>query len=361
MKALLLYADDPGGANYLAPLKPGLEQAGYRCSFVVDAALADFVRQRGMDATIRCDKSAADILTGIDLLLVGTSENRTCFAHQLTDFAKQKSIPSVGVVDMAVNAAGRFQGLSGDPLCHAPKWLAVPDDACRAVYIDLGFPADKIAICGHPHFDAARAKREMLKTANRAELRNRIYPEAPQGRPIWLFLAEGVDRLNPTQSYRAPDYKLVGRGDTNFRACIVLEELLDAVATVTPRPWVVLRPHPKTEISEFLPVLAELGGVQQGGDPLEAIWAADMVVGMTSMLLQETLLLEQPHFSIIPRTLEAEWLPTLAQGLTPYAVTKDDIHSLALRGGENFSSNAATLPKGAFGYVLDLVAQVLIR
>lgn len=359
MKSLLLYADDPGGANYLVPLKSGLEQAGFQCSFLVDPALSDFVQQRHMGATIRCDKSAADMLTGIDLLLVGTSEDRTCFAHQLTDFAKQKNIPSVGVVDMAVNAAGRFQGLSGDPLCHAPTWLAVPDDGCRAAYINLGFPAEKIAVCGHPHFDAVRAKRDILKLASRTELRNRIYPEAPPDRPIWLFLAEGVDRLNPSQSYRTPDYKLVGRGDTNFRACIVLEELMDAVAPLTPRPWVVLRPHPKTEIADFSPVLDELGGVQQGGDPLEAIWAADMVVGMTTMLLQETLLLEHPHFSIVPRALEIEWLPTLAQGLTPFAMTRDEIRSLVAMEGKNFSDSASTLPKGASGHVLELIDRVI--
>lgn len=359
MKSLLLYADDPGGVNYLAPLKPGLEQAGFRCIFMVDPALADFVRQRNMDATIRRKASAFDILNGIDLLLVGTSEDRTCFAHQLTDFAKQKNLPSIGVVDMAVNAAGRFQGMSSNPLHHAPAWLAVPDDVCRAAYIGLGYPSDKIAICGHPHFDAVRAKREILKQASRTELRNRIYPDAPADRPIWLFLAEGVDRLNPSQSYRTPDYKLAGRGGTDFRACVVLEELMDAVATLTPRPWVALRPHPKTELVDFSSVLKELGGIQQGGDPLEAVWAADMVVGMTTMLLQEALLLEHPHFSIIPRALEIEWLPTLALGLTPFAMTRDDILSLVAGGEKRFSAAASTLPNGALSHVLELVTRVI--
>lgn len=360
MKNILLYADDPGGVNYLAPLPSILEQAGFRCSFLVGPALEEFVRQRNLNALTRPAVPADALLNGFDLLLVGTSEDRRCFAHELTDAAKQKSIPSVGVVDMTVNAAGRFQGLSNVPLGHAPDWLAVPDETCRAAYVGLGFPADRVVVCGHPHYDVVRSKRQLLKAADRAELRSRIYPDAPPDRPVWLFLAEGIDRLDPSQSYRDSDYTLTGRGDTDFRACIVLEELLDAVGHISPRPWVVLRPHPKTALEEFAPVLNELGGVQQGGDPLEAVWAADMVIGMTTMLLLETMLLERPHLSIIPRAIEIEWLPTLKSGLTPFATTRKEIGPyLESVAGMDFSSSAAVLPGDALSAILGVVSRIL--
>lgn len=359
MRNILLYADDPGGANYLAPLLSALVQAGFRCSFLIAPALADFVLQRGLIASTRPNVSADSLLNGVDLLLVGTSEDRGCFAHQLTDAAKQKNIPSIGVVDMTLNAAGRFQGLSNAPLNHAPDWLAVPDEACRAAYIDLGFPAGKIVVCGHPHYDVVRSRRQLLKEVDRAELRSRIYPDAPPGRPVWLFLAEGVDRLDPSQSYRNADYTLAGRGDTDFRACIVLEELLDAAGSINPRPWIVLRPHPKTALAEFAPVLSELGGIQQNGDPLEAVWAADMVVGMTTMLLLETMLLERPHLSIVPRSLEMEWLPSLKLGLTPFATTREEIRAHLDSAEKGFAASATTLPGDALGKLLGVVSRAL--
>lgn len=356
MKNILLYADDPGGANYLAPLKPALEQAGYRCRFLVASALADFVRQRDMDAEVRTNQSAENLLQQINLVLVGTSEDRACFAHQLSDLAKLQGIPSIGVVDMTVNAARRFQGASNDPLHHAPTWLAVPDDVCRTAYIELGFSPDRVVICGHPYYDVVRSKREELNNISRKTLRNRIYPDAPPDRPVWLFLAEGVDRLDRSQSFRTPEYTLVGRGDSDFRACIVLEELLDATADIHPQPWIALRPHPKTKLIDFLPVEKELGTIDKSGNPWEAVWAADLVVGMTTMLLLETLLLERPHLSIIPRECEMRWLPTLELGLTPFATTREAIRTQLKSLKNDFSGSADRLPSGAVSKVLDLVS-----
>jgi hypothetical protein len=355
---VLLYADDPGAANYLHPLRPALEQAGYRCRYVVSPALGTFVRERNMNAEIRYGASARSLLADIDLLLVGTSEDRECFSHELTDVAKLQGVPSVGVVDMTVNAARRFQGTSENPLRYVPSWLAVPDAVCRDAYIRLGYPIERVVVCGHPHYDVVRSKREALLLMDRGAMRDRIYPNAPPGRPIWLFLAEGVDRLDPAQSFRNKDYTLAGRGDSDFRACIVLEELLDATAELSPQPWVVLRPHPKSELEDFASVLDELGAVNQGGDPLDAVWAADRVVGMTTMLLQETLLLERPHFSILPRRAEMHWLPTLELGLTPFVSTRTELRARLRSPATEWDIPAETLSKGALGRILKMVTDI---
>ena len=157
---ILLYADDPGAANYLAPLPSALEVHGLRSRFVIDPALATYAADRNMACITRPPTAEPEeLLTGMRLLVVGTSENPSCFGHRLTDAARRLGIPSLGVVDMEVNAARRFMGLSEDPLRHAPDFLAVTDKGSRDAFAGLGFPVDRIAICGHPHYDRIRLRR----------------------------------------------------------------------------------------------------------------------------------------------------------------------------------------------------------
>jgi hypothetical protein len=90
----------------------------------------------------------------------------------------------------------------------------------------------------------------------------------------------------------------------------------------TPRPWVVLRLHPKSRAEDFAACLDNVDAVSSGGDPLPLLWAADVVLGMTSMLLLEAALLGKPHLSVLPRAEERAWLAPLSSGLTPVAVTR---------------------------------------
>ncbi|MFA5908688.1 MAG: hypothetical protein WC815_07920 [Vicinamibacterales bacterium] len=323
---ILLYADDPGGANFLAPLPAALAGTGLPSRFVVDPALAAYARDRAMLAIDRkMDATPEQLLAGVSLLVVGTSENPDCFGHQLTAGARRLGIPSLGVIDMEVNAGRRFRGASDMPLTHAPDALAVPDAGTRDAFAGLGFPASQIYVCGHPHFDRVRERRIEFLAQDRDQLRRQCFPGAPADRPVWLFVAEGVDQLNPSASFRSERYTLAGRGDTDFRAAIVLEEVLDAARDLSPRPWIVLRLHPKSRLEDFDVCRAEIDAVSTGGDPLPLVWAADLVIGMTSMLLFEAGLLGRPHVAVVPRVEERHWLPALAAVLTPSVSTREQL------------------------------------
>jgi len=358
---VLAYADDPGAANYLAPLVPGLRAVGLDVRMLVAPQLAEYVMARSMEAGVRSRQSGPDeLLAGIDLLLVGTSEDADCFGLRLTVAARERGIASVGAVDMAVNAANRFRGGSDDPLRFAPDCLVVPDEATRGAYEALGFPARVIAVCGHPHFDAVRTRRRAFELRNREEMRRGAFPDVPAGRPIWLFLAEGVDRLDPTVSFRSPDYSLVGRGDSEFRTVIVLEEILDAAAALAPRPWIVLRLHPKSDLADFAPVLSEVGMISQGCDPLPLLWAADLTVGATTMLLQEAYLLGVPHLSVLPRASERAWLGTLAMGLTAAFFRREDLAKALDAGLDSFRPHSDHLPCDAVQVVAEMVLRLAL-
>lgn len=359
---ILLYADDPGAVNYLAPLPQALAKRGVLSHFVVDATLQNYVRDRCMAAKIRAsDALPVAMLQGVDLLVAGSSENRECFGIRLIDAARAAAIPCVGAVDMEVNAAHRFMGEGCDPLRHFPDYLMVPDPSCAKAYEALGVRPDRIVVCGHPHYDVVRAHRQAFEREDTAALRSRFFPEAPSKSPVWLFVAEGVDLLNPVVSFRSADYTLHGRGGSRFRACIVLEEVVDVAKSLCPRPWIVLRLHPKNSIKDFASVLPDVSQISQGGDPLPLVWAADLIVGMTSMLLLEACLLGKSHVSVLPRASETAWLVTLANGVTPVAVDREGVRSLLHKVPQAGDVPTRILADGAVSRIVDFLLNLLNR
>ncbi len=353
---ILLYADDPGGGNYLAPLADALLAEGMSCQFQVAPELAKYAADRRMKCVVREENSKADdMLANVKLLIVGTSENPDCFAHDLVEAARAANIPSVGVVDMKVNADRRFKGSGDNPLKHVPDWLVVGDDSAADAYISLGFPSNRLLVYGHPHYDAVRARRKQFQGQDFLLLRQTAFPMAPVNRPIWLFLAEGIDQLNSSASFRDSDYTMFGRGGSDFRSVIVLEEVLDAAAQLNPRPWVVLRLHPKNREEDFTSLAPELGMISREGDPLPLVWAADLVLGMTTMLLVETYLLGRPHLSILPRISERTWLYTLEQELTKTVCSREELLAILLSDCVCLNVGEDSLPTGAVNKLLDFV------
>ena len=350
---ILLYADDPGAANYLAPLPEALRTLGVPSRFVVSPALTDYCRDRGIVAETRqAHEISESLLDTARAAVLGTSEDADCWSHQLTTQAKSMGVPTVGVIDMGVNADKRFRGHGDDPLRYAPDWLVVPDSYCQDAFAKLGYSRERLLPFGHPHYDAIRARLSST-TAETHSWRAQCFPDIPSDMPIWLFLAEGVDRLEPAQSFRQSSYTLHGRGDTDFRAAIALQELIDAASGLPQRPWIVLRPHPKTDMVDFAHCQDGIDDCRIGGDPMPMLLGADLVVGMTTMLLLEAYLLRRTTLSILPRDAEREWLVTLRSGLTPVVCSRQSLRDwLRNRSYDpefRAEIEALVLPQGATG------------
>lgn len=348
---VLMHAEDPGAANILAPLSTGLCEAGLSSRLVASGAAVAYLTDRAIvHETV---SEGADAILGTirpRLLVAGTSEDRDGFGLALIDAARKRAIPSLGAVDMLANAAFRFRGHSEDPLCHAPDWLAVPDRATADAFAGLGFARDRVVACGHPHFDVVRARRDGLANRSRTELRAELLPGLAAARPLLVFVAEGIDQLNPAASRIPEGSALTGSGESLDRTTVVLEELLAALDNLDPRPVMVLRLHPKNRRDDYGPLADRVDHVSHGGDPLPLIWCADLVAGMTTFLLVEAHLLERPTLSILPNPTDAAWLPTTAAGATPVVSTREEL-ACALAGllepRESPGCDDVLLPSGA--------------
>ncbi|MBT7486090.1 MAG: hypothetical protein HN673_06960, partial [Rhodospirillales bacterium] len=88
----------------------------------------------------------------------------------------------------------------------------------------------------------------------------------------------------------------------------------------------VLRLHPKNTRQEYSVYASEIDHISDSGSPLDVCFAADLGVGMTSILLIEAAILGRPTLSIIPRDVEKNWLDSIELGLTKVATSRDELH-----------------------------------
>ena len=356
-----MFAEDPGAANYVANLPAALHDLGLSTRLLTVGAATDYLAQRSIASEPVLSPSFFGLQPS-SLLVVGTSENPDSYGLQLIDEWRQAGGRSVGVVDAYANATHRFRGRTQYPLAHAPDWLIVPDVWTQEAFVELGYDSSRIAICGHPHYDAVREAGKGFEKTGRTNLRRKWLSDARPEQTAIVFVAEVSTGLEPMQFQRSSKYSLHGTGQSNARTDVVLEEFLLAAAQISPAPYLVLRLHPKNTHEEFAAYEADFDLVSSGGVPLELIYAADLVVGMSSMLLLEAALLHRPTLSILPRVLEKDWLPTTRTGITPCATDRAAVQTLLpqllLQSAPANTDIDSIIPCGSTGRVTQFLASL---
>jgi hypothetical protein len=323
---LLVFVEDPGAANWIVALQPALAQAGFDMCIVAAGAAGDYLRERGIEAEpvpVETTPAAADALLDKHdprMIVVGTSENLDTLGLALITQAHKRGLRSLAFVDQVANAEHRFRGRSGNPLAHAPDIVLLPSDAARDAFAALGFPAASLIVTGNPHHDRVIAAARALSREGRTVVRSRVLPGLPADLPLIVFLSEIGYVVNPEGGQWERKFTLAGRGpgfmrgQATYRTAVVLEEVLDALAEIAPRPLLVVRLHPKNARNEFTAYAREVDAFSTDDDPLALVFAADLVIGMTTALLEEAHIMGRPTLAVLPRAEEREWLEALREG-----------------------------------------------
>jgi len=318
---VLIYAEDPGAALFLRDLPAALVGRGIEVVVMASELAARYFD--GMDllspparAEATPALAAATLRqVGADRIVVGTSEDPESFAFELVDAARSAGIASFGAVDSPANAEERFQGRTSDPLAHVPDALLVPDRTTEAAYLRLGMSPARVVRCGHTQLHAIALLRAQWGDTERRAHRHRWFGEVAAGRPILVFVSELSTGLVDGLYQRSPDYRLQGTSGADGRTDIVAEEFLLAARALPSNPHLVLRLHPKQRREDERRLIELFDQVSQDEPALEICHAADLVVGMTSILLAEAATLGRPVLSIVPRPAERAWLGDLAEDL----------------------------------------------
>lgn len=329
---ILLFVEDPSAANYAALLLPELIGQGWDVNLYASGVACNWLQARGVmfsECAIGADAPTLLSVTNPRCVLVGTAANPETLGLDLIDASRIAGIPSVAFIDAFMGAKNRFRGVGCDAFSHAPDWLLVLDSMTCEAFVDLGFPRDRITVCGHPQYDQTRAlAQEWDGAGGSGSFRNRLFPHVDSKRPILTFISEGTMRFGRLPRLSFHEFGFSGRGVDKGRTKVILEEVLDAVSELEERPYVVFRAHPTESIDEYAEYKSAIDYFSLGGVPLDLIYSSDLVVGMTSMLLLEAVLLGRPSLAVLAHVTEVDFLPNVRNGLTPNVLNRQDLRKI---------------------------------
>jgi hypothetical protein len=313
MRNILAVGGDPGGAAALAPVLVALQNdpsrrtrvLGYRQA--VDVWTRSKIAVERLPETVPVDPAKYIGDEDVDLLVTSTSVNGVDHEREFLRWAANASVPSVTVLDFWTNYAARFRD-DKDANLILPSAIAVMDDRTKHEMVAEGFPPDRLVVTGQPAFDAIRAFRATWTERKRHDARKKL--GADSGCHIVLFASQPLAEIARLTSGTEAEIDERTLLESVARALdeIAVSHDLDIVLAVRPHPREIIHPN---ELPSGVKVRTVLS---PEADPWTAVLAADLVVGMTTILLVEACLLGCVVMSLQPRAEGKDPLPTNRSG-----------------------------------------------
>ncbi len=334
---IVIVVEDPGAANFIQYFPEIFSNLNINTIIFSLNLASKFLKERNIDCIPVNDFDLLDRVVKLhpDVLIIGTSDNRDSQVLALIDVADNHSIPTLGVIDSIMSYQFRFSGRTDNALEYAPDWLFVPNEETHRCYAKLGFPEDKIFMVGHPRYMDVVKKKADFDSRGCAFYRNKLLPKKCSNRFVIFFVAEPEVPIENQSN-------IVGQFDlfnSDERCYVALNSLVRACQNKFPDAFIILRLHPKNRPSEFEEFKSSIGIISSEKDPLPLVYASDLVVGMTSSLMVESLILNKPVISIISRENDRNELPVWTNSLIFQAMNQAELENLLNREIHTFSSN----------------------
>jgi hypothetical protein len=240
---------------------------------------------------------------------------------RLWKWARANGIESIAVLDQWQNYAKRFSSAGTSDLAFLPDVCCVMNELAKKGMIEDGFPLERIVITGQPAFDkliqvsGAEADAVLL-------LKKDLTMD--NGRPTLVFVGEALGR------------HFEGIYGYDERQC--LNALLDIIKMLPERPNLIVKKHPQNLDSDFDldaielvsdKLVVKIVGTEQSAKTV--ILASDIVVGMSSVLLVESIILGVPTVSVELGAKVFDKCFPVTIGAIPAIVTKEKARLLLSR------------------------------
>lgn len=362
-RRVLIFVEDPGALNLFAELPRALSARGMPATVLAAGQALEALKSTGAPhAPLRPDQSAEAIIDEYrpTLYLTGTSSDPGTIGLRLVQACREKGIPTFGAVDAPMNARRRFSGpFPDEPLRFAPDRIFVIDDWTANAFQDLGYPREKLMVCGHPHYDRLLDAKDAFSREGRDAVRRRALPPAFLDSMVVTFVSEGSARIMLWDGKAGGETWMRGWTGRNGRTELAFETLQPLIRQILPQAILMFRLHPKDVPSDFEAYSGHVAGFSAGGDPLELVFSSDLVVGTTSMLMTEAALLGTPILCLINEEGERAWVPVAGANRGNFAVSRDEVVTALRRlqvGGPPTGARIDTEPlRGATGRLADVL------
>jgi hypothetical protein len=325
-------AGDPGGANALGPVLQELLREGRAVSALAYGQAGSVWNRRAIpfvevDGSIT-PAQAGERLKAVEVtrLLTGTSFNSLNLERRFIVGARRAGISSLTVLDFWSNYRVRFADERGE-LAFLPDRIAVMDDWARKDMIAEGFPPDRLCVTGQPAFDELAEFRRSYSPQQGQQVRARL--GVGEDQRLVLFASQPLANV-----YGSDPSSPLFPGYTEHT---VLEALIEALEKIASRRnekvMLLVRPHPRENADDLRRPSTDHVRVvvDSQGDVRTIALTADLVTGMSTVLLVEACLLGCVVVSLQPGLRGADAVPTNRWGVSRPVYESDDIEP-ALEG-----------------------------
>lgn len=290
---IAIVARQPGSATALAPLIHSLRDNTEIACLVLGLEHAIHA-WNSMGITAQAVNSFTDALSHLvrahpSLLLTGTSFNAVDDGH-FWNWAREQSIPSIAFVDHWTNYRQRFSSAPDCPYDCLPEYIAVIDTLMAQRLIEMDCPKQRILVMGHPGWD------DLIRWHHHDNLGLRR--ELAGDSVLILFVSEPLARFYGTKGTKN------SLGYTEKDALALLFDVLDMVGKNRGETYTVaIKPHPldnTPSVPIMIPSGKRIRACLVEFDRLELVAAAEVVIGMNSLLLYEAALMGKPVVALQP-------------------------------------------------------------
>lgn len=314
---VLFSANDPGGANAIAPVIRALYASGTSVQGILTGPACaifalesiPFIDAAGLDEAALGQAVAA---FAPDAFVSGTSGGQASVDKRILLLLK-KRVPSLYVLDFWSNYWQRFSGETKD-FTYLPDKICVMDEAAKRDMLEQGFPEYTVVATGNPYFE---------------EFAQGIRKE---GDPYTiLFISQPLSTDTEIE-----------RSQYGFTEYLALQGLLTALERLPQEYVCSLRLHPREPANKYEEFLS--GRVTRAAEPTleEALSRAGIVVGMFSPVLMQAAVAGKPVISFEPGMDEThDPLPTNRLGITRRCTSEATLSEALQKYANNTYSGGA--------------------
>jgi len=317
-KRIIFVSIEPGGTNALVPvIKKLIDDAG----FSVTVFAADFAEKIYSKHKIPCInpvissndkfriKDAEEILKKEHPLLVVAGTSLSNIDRYFIVAAKNAHIPTMTVADQWFYYTERFLIKDKNIDCY-PDTLCVMDENAKNEAVEEGFEPDRIDVTGNPYFDDIFILKGSFNNKKVFEFKRSLGVREDEF--LITFASE------PMENSEDDIYEV--RNEWGYSEKTVVSELLSALKNISARRNIkiclIIKLHPLEIKSNFDRIKNNFHSehiriiISYDAEPRKLILSSDLVVGMSSIFLIESVLLGKLVLSLQPEKKKPDFLVT---------------------------------------------------
>ncbi|EMP81407.1 hypothetical protein [Leptospira santarosai] len=288
MRALITF-NHPGGRNVVLPIVRHLltENSDLELDFVITSNLKELekdlqVRTKVFQFSEVVNSEELQILNWNQyrFILAGTSISGN-LEKVIIQEARKHKIRSYSIVDHWCNYRIRYEEIE-NTLDSMPDLIFTPDDLAKHEMTDLGFDPSRLMTSGHPGLGQIGMHKNQISNSIKEKILNKL--EIPPDWKFAIFISEPISQDENSDSLLDEKKVLSDFITSNLNW---LEENKIKL-------FVKLHPREDADKYHFLPIST----IPKEMNRFEVVQSAFFVLGIDSMLLLESSLLEVPTYSL---------------------------------------------------------------